>query len=926
MFQKRSKFSETKAARHLWVCLGLLLLSAAGCGSRVEQHNERPLLVTKWGGTDGGPIQGTLRVRAFDDTTRFPFPGVVVSLGSSGAVTAVTDGQGLATFLGVAGPQDIHLFACAGCTDPQAVPLFYQIASFYQVNAAEVAVPLVPRDPAISNGTIEGKVFDVNRDQKTYLSSIDEQGRLVVAGPLRSITHQQVIPGRPVCPDSTARPPGMSFVFAKNLDDWAAADPAAGRQNFGTAALLGTVVGITGCPQGGVQVSAEYFQGFDAGRPYYFRDDETDDQIDPSLTATSGNGRFLFLRLVPDNDLAVSAASLGVGVGRTTIHIRRGTSIFSLPVLPLTQRSVDLSGRIVSYRINFREAERSGPLSNTNEGVPGALLLFSGDPQDSGVIADRGVTIAGNYRAEGRLAPNSENVAVINFGQLYRPTYQKVRMGARSKLNYPLAIVPILPLARMVQEAEIVDESVPVVNGRPNYRLGLLPRHGEILGRVVALDGGKVDANGDPVVIPVRDASISVFDADGNEAGRWFYLDGDARVIDPNDQELQKTSESGGFVVFDLPANPPAPYTLIVKKDDIVIDRQTLTVYPDSVVLVESFEQAEGTQVEATVRDTAKRPLEGALLSVVGEKLDCGPVPCQSGEDGNMPGVLPRLGEYMVRMEREGGGGDFQVPFRGSKRQIGFSAFQLAPDDALESTTFAGALGPLSPGRRLPFDVIFEPPPVFTETTGSVALPSGFSQGDLKAVMLGAVSPGGRVFIGTDPLLLAGRAREGYRVLSQDAQGSLSYFIVGIAQNAAGESSRVWAQGLNAIPAARDLAFGSPPRLISPAEGQGRMGVTPRLSWAAPEEGPADLYRVSLSNSGGNLLWEAWVPGAVTEISIPAFPDSAPAQLKPLSQGQTVRWDVQAIRAGGVSIDRFNLMELSERRTGDASSRSHFTP
>lgn len=91
-----------------------------------------------------------------------------------------------------------------------------------------------------------------------------------------------------------------------------------GKQGFNQVALLGRAINASKQPQAGVRVTGRYFNGADIGRPYYFN---AAGQLDPGLDATTADGRFLFLRLSPNNDLLISAQQLGVGVGARYIHV-----------------------------------------------------------------------------------------------------------------------------------------------------------------------------------------------------------------------------------------------------------------------------------------------------------------------------------------------------------------------------------------------------------------------------------------------------------------------------------------------------------------------------------------------------------------------------------------------------------------------------
>ncbi|MBI3803172.1 MAG: hypothetical protein HY282_05355 [Nitrospirae bacterium] len=874
--------------------IGLLLFLVFSC-SRGEQHNDHPLLATNWGGTSGGAITGRLEVQVFDDTTRFPFPGAVVSLGATGKQTVTTDGQGIALFTNVFGPQDIHVYACAGCdADPNdpAKPLFYQIASLYQVDASQISIPMITRDLTVTNGTMQGKVFEVAKEETAHVVEVDELGNFRRQGPLLSSTYQ-------VMNDESAT--DLLFIYNREVDDWAAADPAGGKQGFGTVALVGKAINGSKQPQAGVRVNARYFPGNDAGRAYYFNDLG---QLDPALDQTTTDGRFVFLRLDPNNDILVSAESLGVGVGARYLHLRPlGTTVFSLPVLPLTGRTIDLSGRVVNYRLDFREEERKGPLSSQNGGVESAVVNFSGDPIDQSIVSDSGAQIAGNYRSNGHLLPNSKYIAVILSGRNFRPTYQEVQLNDRAKFNYPLAAVPLADLVNMVRTIKSDDTS------------GLATDTAEILGRIVT-PTGSVDPNGDPVMVPVADAKITVIDDSGNEITTRAYFNSQG-AIDPSQPALDKTSASGGFLVYGL---TQGVYTVIAT--DAVgntIGRKTFPVYANTVRLVELVQKT-GTLTLGQTLGADLKPIAAPLLALQGGKSSCSPV--ASGC------VLSSSGEYIIQMENHTGGGDYQIPVPASKRALGLSAFRVSPDGTLNNVTFAGGLGPLGTGGTLSFDISFLAEPPLVPTDGSVTLPSTFTPQDLNGILVGSVSSRGETFIGADATTFSGKGGPTFHALSLRPEGALSYFLVATAQNAKGEASSLFTQGLLDIPSHQDLVFPDPPRLTSPAPNEAVVAddlTQPHLVWTAPEGPPVDLYRVLLDTSDGQFLWEAWVPGNQTEITLPNFPATGLTELKPFPDGQTVVWRVHAIRAGGLSLQEFTFGQLSQQRVSDARAESRFT-
>jgi hypothetical protein len=929
---KRTEPNHRHLRRSGIVFLIALLFS---CSSSEPQGNNHPLLASNWGGTAGGLIEGRLEVQVFDDTTRFPFPGVIVSLGDSGRITATTDNQGIAVFDDVQGPQDIHVFACNGCdADPNnpGVPLLYQVASLYQVNANVVSIPLIPRDPSFSVGTFQGKVFDVDRSETAFVAAIDELGAFRIVGPLGSATYQMVTA-------ESATPEELTFLFTQDIDTWAAADPAGGRQEFNTVALLGKAINESKQPQAGVRVTARYFNGDDAGRAYYFN---AAGEIDPALEATTSNGRFLFLRLSANNDLLVSSDLLGVGVGARFVHVPvRGTTVFTLPILPLAERRLDLSGRVVIYRPDFREEERKGPLSSENIGIEGAFINFSGDTLDQSLVADSGLELAGRYRAERHLLPNSRYIAVILAGRNFRPAYQELQFNSRSKSNYPLASVPLPELVEMVRRVK-GDETT-----------GLTTNTAEIVGRIVE-PTGEIDPNGDPIVRPVDGAQVTIINELGDEVTDRAYFNDDG-VVDPCPAApcpvRTATSASGGFLAFDL---TPGVYTVIATvgtDPKITIGRKSLPVYANSVHLVELV-KASGEIALGPVRSASGAPVSVQRTSLIGGEP--GPGCPQVGEGC----LLAAAGEYIVRMDQRTGAGDYDIPVSGSKRALGLSSFRISPDGVLNNVTFAGGLGPLNAGGRLRFDVSFLPPPNLVETVGSITLPPNFVMQDLQAVLVGSVGPRGETFIGADATVFSRKEEPSYRALSlRPAEGALSYFIMAVAGNENGETSQILAQGLPELPTRQDLVFSDPPRLLTPipgeevvvkittevaVEGASTLEVlerpSPHLVWAPPEGEAVDFYRVVLETPDGEQLWEAWVSGNRTEITLPAFPEGGPQELNPFEfeagppeewQSQNkppVVWRVYAIRAGGLSLHEFTFRQLARERVSVTSAESRFIP
>ncbi|MDC4225650.1 MAG: hypothetical protein MPW15_15740 [Candidatus Manganitrophus sp.] len=97
------------------------------------------------------------------------------------------------------------------------------------------------------------------------------------------------------------------------------------------------------------------------------------------------------------------------------------------------------------------------------------------------------------------------------------------------------------------------------------------------------------------------------------------------------------------------------------------------------------------------------------------------------------------------------------------------------------------------------------------------------------------------------------------------------------------------------------------------------------LVWAPPDAGPIDFYRVVLETfDGEQQLWEAWVPGSRTEITLPAFPGEGPEELDPFADGRPIIWSVQAIRAGGLSLQEFTFRQLAQQRLSVTSAASLF--
>jgi hypothetical protein len=895
----------------VWLCWGIVLFLLAACSGGV-QHNDLPLLASKGGGTSGGPIQGQLTVRVFDEATRFPAPGIIVALGGSGDRLETTNRLGVAVFGGVFGPQDIHIFACRGCSGEEAATqgFPYQMASYYQINAAHVAIPIIGREPRSSARAVEGKVFGTEKEETTHILAIDETGRYLRLSPTGSITYQ-VIEGDLISSGSSSPSVALNFLFSKDLDDWAATDPAAGRQEFNRTAVVGRVIDGSKNPKAGVKVSARYFNGTDAGRPYYFNDAG---KVDPSLTATSKDGRFALLRLFPQFDLFISAESLGVGVGTTKVSLlSNGTIVLPFQVFPLLQSRVDLAGRVVVHRLDFREEERiNGPLSGGNFAVPGAAILFSGDnSQTDVVIAGSGPLITGNYQSVNHLLQNGKYVVSVFGGSTFRTTFQELNTGIRSQIvNYPLAAIPQATLSNMLQA------------GSRNVTLDITASHAEILGRVVEETDLK-DLNGDPIVTPLFDAKVQVLDDNGIPINSLFYLNQGGQV----DPVLEATSPSGGFVFFDLRSNlnPPSVFTVVATdaSTGALLSRRFLTLPEGTAHLIDLVKK--------------KTPLPnievGSVVGVDGKPADVDSTTLIGGRPGSScpepPAIcsLPAVGDYLVRMGRATGGGDYGFFFPASTHQrLTLSAFRVSPSGTLNGGARLPSLDPTTAGTTVQRDIDLQPVSALRETTGSVSLPPNFKIGDLQSILVGSVEEKERALIGVDPNILLKRPAAPFRALSFSQETAGSYFISGALVSSAGDRSETWVRGLSAIPAVQDLTFMPTPRLITPVRGQPAVGFTPTFSWSPPDDGPVDYYEVFIGTRDDRRLWEAWVPGDIHSITLPPFPAGGPDLLRPFTAGSEVNWSVVAVRAGGLSLNEFDFSELPDRIIGNSSSLSFYIP
>ncbi len=899
------------------------LFSVVSC-SNTEQHNITPALVSKDGGTAGGPISGRLVVQVFDDTVRRPIPNAQVFLGGTEGRSETTTFEGIATFDDVSGPQDIHVYACVGCEDAQ-LPLLYQNTSFYQVNASRVAIPMVPRDTTLSSGRLEGKIFNTEKDETGFHAVIDALGGFSVIGPTRSLTHQRI-------DFNSSSPKDLTFIYAKDLDNWAEA--AGVQQNFRQIAVFGKVVNSENTPQPGVEVFAEYFNGTSAGRPYYFKTvtpagpEDPPLELDPDLNATTSNGYFLLLKLQPNNDLVIYSASRGIGAGQNFLRLpSEGTAILNLLVLPLSS-TVSINGRVVAFRPDYREEELLGPLSSGNTGVARALINFSGDTFEESFVANQGVVTAGNYFASGRL-PNSRYVAFLSAGSGFRATFQEVSFSDRSKSNYPLTVVRLNTLTNMVIQAAIPDPERTDEDGNVPIRLGFLPNNGEFLGRI-SEKTGTLDENGDPHLKATANVELRVTDESGNDAGKAYAIDIGGNLLCRFGEGVCVTDASGGFVVLDLPAFPGSDMYTISARDSGggLIDRQTIPVYANSVRLVELIKRGTASIASPlSVKGFDGSGIAEVTLELSGaDTLEC-TADCVSDTAGDV-GITPFTeGEYIIRMGKSTGGGDYRLSFGASKRRLGFTAFRVGESDASYNLTFSSGLGPLGPSGRLPFDFFFDQSPEFKETIGAITLPSGFQVSDLRVTAIGAIVPQGRVFTGMDTGVLKGEAASQYRIRSSESEGIESYFLGVSASTSDGKSSYSLIQGLPEIPSVMDVSLLEPPVLLSPGSGATAVGLEPIFSWVpGAGAGSADLYQVRVKSPGGMLLWQAWVPGTLQEIKLPPFPSEVNVLMNPFSAGTEVVWEVASFQAQGISFHGFNRKELAEKISSISTTASQFTP
>ncbi len=900
--------------------MGFTLLMSCSDG---VQTNKTIALASKDGGTSGGEINGTLEVQVFDDTVRFPMPGVHVALGGSGTRFETTNGQGIATFRDVFGPQDIHVYHCLGCDDDVALPLRFRVSSFYQVNANHISVSLLSQAPAASDATIQGKVSDVEKDQTTFLMAMDRLGSFETFGPTKSVTYQQI----------DFNDQGLTFLYSKDIDAWAeevdkynkAKDSEAEdfTQIFGETAVLGKV------GQAGIRISARYFRGDDAGQVYYF---DANGKLDLDLESTSKDGRFLFLKLTPGNDLVVSAINRGTGVGLRYLHLPLdGAIVFSLPIQPLFS-FVRLSGRVVAYRHDYREEEEKGVLSNNNIGVPRAFINFSGGRPNEIVLSNEGA-ISGNYQIGGRL-PNSRYIVIITGSSSFRATDQEVSFSDRSKLNYPLTVVPLSLVTNIIRQAQIPDTARAGEDGVIPNRSGPLPGNGEMLGRVLEkTTPAAIDANGDPKVQALSNAFISVTDEMGVSVGKAYAIDSNHNIICNFEVSTCTTDASGGFMVFDLPTTQGLDvYTIRaneVNADGTLIDRQTIVLYSNRVRLVDLLKRGGSSTTIASplnVTGAGNKAIKDVSLSLVGGTLACG-VLCVTDASGNVAinNTSHQEGDYWIKMEKGNGGGDFEIPIQASKRRLGFTAFRIGSNDEDYNISLRSGQGPLAPVGRLKFEVGFEETPKFIESIGNLSLPFPYTDDDIVMVSIGAIVPAGRVFIGTDTGILTGTGSSQYRVRSTETEGTQSYFAAALVEDSDGNNSYILTQGLQEIPETLDLVLPPPPTQILPADESTNVGLTPTLSWV-PNAGPVDLYLVDLLTESGDRLWRAWVPGSLQSITLPTFPVEGTTLPNPIVSGESVVWKVDAIRANNFSFHDFNVQELHTKIVDRAFSTSGFTP
>jgi len=918
--------------------MGFLLVLCGACSEDI-QRNEIPALAALEGGTGGGPIEGTLRVVVFDRSSRTPAPGVTVMLGNR--ETASTNGEGVATFKNVSGPQDVHVFACRGCRAVQenTAPFLYQNTSLYQVNAANIAIPIAGRNPAQSDGALAGKIFGTRENDRVYVLAMDDRGGFSLLPPLRTSTQRLIRKEE----QSTGDVP-LTFVHTKNLDDWAALRPELGRQAFGQVALLGKVVDENGKPKGGVQVIGRYFDGQDAGKPLYFN---TAGLPDPTLSASANDGRFVFLHLAPDFDMMIEAENLGVGIGTRPVRLpSEGTLSITLPVLPLLQNTLSLSGRVVSYHLNYREEEQKNGTSGINVALNGAQIVFPGDALSLFTTAGIGPIIAGNYQVQNHLLKNGDYLPRVFGGNTFRPTVQSILTGARSRmLNYPLAVVPQAQLVGILRA------------GTENNDLDLTSSNGELVGRVVHATG-VLDPNGDPLLAPLANVTLSILAEDGSPLPNLYYLDSGGFI----DTRLQKTTSSGGFVYFSLVGTPKATDKITIVATDNhgdtlgngastrLLRRQLISLAASSVrlldLVVEPNAPPPPKKALGAVVDTTGFPIDGISATLFGglpadAETDCpgNTLPVLGGErfgdHDDLPSIAPNcrlsgLGDYLVRIERPTGGGEYRIAFDSAARRIGLVSFQVAPSGQLSGIASVPSIDTRNTfGLQNDLDMRSASGAGIGPSgpRGQFLLPPQFKLSDITTLFLGSASDSGRSVIGADTRILSGSPTNPYQLprpaLDPAAQ---SYFILASARNTAGEESKTLIQGLSQIPAIQDVRIVPPPRLSQPASGALGVGLRPHLSWNPPEGETVDFYWIQLRSAQGDRLWEAFVPGDILAIDLPEIPETGEKQLEAFKSGSSVRWTVRAMRAGGMSLHHFNFKQLADRLEGESAASSLFTP
>src|SRR5581483_555280 len=228
---------------------------------------------------------------------------------------------------------------------------------------------------------------------------------------------------------------------------------------------------------------------------------------------------------------------------------------------------------------------------------------------------------------------------------------------------------------------------------------------------------------------------VHQIDQNGNPVNNIFYPNLNGTLTDPTDLSPTpafntKTTDGGGFVVFDLPATTGSAVYNVVVKDSTgeILMRKTVTVYSEGVRLVEWEKKPRVARPSPVVIvDSKAARVGGVTLSLVGGALPCSDSPCISSvtppdRAGEADATLPDAGEYFIKMERLGGGGDYTIPFAGSKRRVGLSAFRYS-GSKVNNVTFQGGLGPLNPGKELQFDIGFKPAPALPTTIGRLFLP-----------------------------------------------------------------------------------------------------------------------------------------------------------------------------------------------------------